>query len=231
MVVGETLRAVRRRIARPLLHGLRRPLVLRRIARASEVRLLGHRLRTHPDVFHPVCFSSSRLLAEHLLERPLRGIDLLDMGTGAGPIAIAAASAGANVTACDINPRAVALARENARLNGLHHEVVESDLFAALPDRRFDLICFNIPFYPRDPAGLLEQAFLAGKGLETVRRFADGCTAHLSADGRVVVIFSEDCDEDAILGFFAATGLCLESKHVMRSLLEDFHVAWFRRGV
>jgi release factor glutamine methyltransferase len=228
MVVARALGAVRRRIARPFLHGLRRPMLLRRMERASEVRLLGHRLRTDPTVFHPVYFSSSRLLAEHLVARPLRGLSFLDMGTGAGPIAIAAAAAGANVTACDVNPRAVALARENAALNGLQPEIVESNLFAALPNRRFDLICFNIPFYPREPVSALDAAFYAGRELETVRRFAADCAHHLRGDGRVVVIFSEDCDGELILSLFAERGLCLESKYVSRKLLECFHIVWFR---
>ncbi|HTB72016.1 MAG TPA: methyltransferase [Polyangiaceae bacterium] len=228
MVVARTLGAVRRRIARPILHGLRRPIVLRRIGRASEVRLLGLRLRTDPAVFHPVCFSSSRLLAEHLLARPLRGLSLLDMGTGAGPIAIAAAAAGASVTACDVNPRAVALARENAALNSVGPEIVESNLFAALANRQFDLICFNIPFYRREPVSPLDAAFYAGRELETVRRFADDCARHLLADGRVVIIFSEDCDGEFILSLFAERGLCLESKYVSRKLMERFHIVWFR---
>jgi release factor glutamine methyltransferase len=228
MVVARALRAVRRRIARPILHGLRRPVVLRRIGRPSEVQLLGHRFRTDPAVFHPLYFSSSRLLAEHLLDRPLRGLSVLDMGTGAGPIAIAAAAAGAIVTACDVNPRAVTLARENAALNGLHPEIVESNLFDALPNRRFDLICFNIPFYPREPVSPLDAAFYAGRELETVRRFARECARHLLPDGHVVVIFSEDCDGKLIRSLFEESGLCLESNYASQRLLERFYIVWFR---
>jgi HemK-related putative methylase len=224
------LDAARRRFGRPLLFRLRRPLVLARIARPSEVRLLGHRLRTHPDVFDPVCFSSSRVLAERLLERPLRGLRVLDMGTGAGPVAVAVASAGAIVTACDINPRAAALAGENFLLNGLGSEVIESDLFAALGGRTFDLICFNIPFFARDPVTHLEAAFYAGRDLETVRRFAQGCTEHLSRQGRVVIVFSEDCDERAIIGAFEGIGFSVESQSTARRLLELFYVVWFQRG-
>src|SRR5580700_9968377 len=135
MLVPRALAAIRRRWFRPLLHGLRRPLVLARIRRASEIRFLGHRFRTHPDVFHPSFFSSSRVLAESLLEHPVRGLRVLDMGTGAGPVAVAVGSAGAIVTACDINPRAAALALENSVLNGLRNEVLESDLFARLGGR------------------------------------------------------------------------------------------------
>ena len=229
MVVERTIGILRKRIARPILQGLRRPYVLRQIASPSEATLLGHRLRTHPEVFHPVHFASSRVLAEHLLGEPLRGLHLLDMGTGSGPIAVVAAAAGAVVTACDINPRAVALARENSVLNGLNADVIESDLFAELADRQFDLICFNLPFYARDPVTPLEAAFKAGRNLETVRRFARGCAEHIGAAGRVVVLFSEDSDRDRMLGAFADANLAIERRHVVRRFLEDFHLVWFRR--
>jgi methylase of polypeptide subunit release factors len=230
MILERTLTALRRRIARPLVNGLRRPFVLRRIRRPSEVRLLGYRFRTDPQVFHPVCFSSSRLLAEHLLERSLRGVRLLDMGTGAGPIAVVSAAAGALVTACDVNPRAVLLARQNVVLNGLTSEVLESNLFAALAGRSFDLICFNVPFYSSDPANHFEAAYKAGRNLETVRRFAAGCGKHLEANGSVVILFSEDSDGGGILRAFTDAGFFLENRRVIREMLEDFHLATFKLG-
>jgi release factor glutamine methyltransferase len=198
-----------------------------RMGRASEVRVLGARFRTDPGVFHPSYFSSSCVLAEKLLDRSLLDLRLLDMGTGAGPVAVVAAGAGARVTACDINPRAVALARENAGRNGVQTEVLESDLFAALSGRTFDLIAFNIPFYPRDPGNHFEAAYSAGRNLETIVRFARGCSEHLAPGGRVVIVFSEDCDQCGIVQAFAGYGLCLDEETICRRLLEDFHVAWF----
>jgi release factor glutamine methyltransferase len=226
MLVERALGLVRRHIARPLVHGLRRPMILREISRVSETRLLGLRFRTEPGVFHPVYFSSSRILAEHLVARAPRGLSLLDMGTGSGAIAVAAAAAGATVTACDVNPRAVALARTNATLN----EVVLSDLFEAeaLDGRRFDLISFNIPFYARDPTTQFEFAFRAGRGFETVRRFAAGCPAHLADAGRIIIVFSEDCDRALTLGAFTDAGLSLEYERVSRKAFELFSVACFR---
>jgi release factor glutamine methyltransferase len=229
MVVDRAIGILRKRVARPLLQGLRRPYVLRQIASPSEAILFGHKLLTHPDVFHPVHFASSRVLAQHLLEGPLRGLHLLDMGTGAGPIAVVAAAAGAVVTACDINPRAVALARENSALNGLNTEVIESDLFAELRDRQFDLICFNLPFYARDAMTPLEAAFKAGRNLETVCCFARGCREHLRPNGRVVVLFSEDSDCDRMLRAFTEANLAVERRFVARRFLEDFHIVWFHR--
>jgi len=192
------------------------------------VQFLGHRFRTDPGVFHPVHFSSSRILATCLTERSLRGLRVLDMGTGAGPIAVAAAAHGALVTACDVNPRAVALARENVARNGYEVEVIESDLFGALAGRRFDLICFNVPFFARDPTTLLDAAFDAGRHLETIHRFARECVHHLESNGRVAIIVSEDGDCAAIFEAFAGAGLVLERRRVGRKFLERFYVAWFR---
>jgi release factor glutamine methyltransferase len=219
---------IRRGLARPLLHHLRRPLILRRMERPSEVQFLEHRLATAPGVFHPIYFSSSRILAQHLLARGVRSLRILDMGTGAGPIAITLAGAGAVVTACDVNPRAVALARENAARNGVGVEVLLSDLFDALPGRHFDLIDFNIPFYATDPTTHFEAAFRAGKNLETVRSFAQGARLHLALNGRVVIVFSEDCDRPGIVRAFAEAGLYVEHERTTRKMLEDFHIVTFR---
>lgn len=50
------------------------------------------------------------------------GMSFLDVGTGTGVLAIAAALAsdgGSGISACDIDPEAVVIAEENARLNGV----------------------------------------------------------------------------------------------------------------
>lgn len=74
---------------------------------------------------------------------PLR---VLDVGTGTGIIACALARRGHSVVATDILPAAVALARRNARRNGLTVDCVVSDLTAALPgESKFDVIVFNVP--------------------------------------------------------------------------------------
>jgi len=70
-------------------------------------------------------------LARHLLDHPalVAGKRVLDLGTGSGLVAIAAARAGAaSVRASDIDPRAIIAARRNAALNGVHLELVAHDL-------------------------------------------------------------------------------------------------------
>ena len=60
------------------------------------------------------------------LERHFRGGSFLDVGTGTGILAIAAArlDPDARVEACDTDPLAVAVAEENARLNGVAGRVL-----------------------------------------------------------------------------------------------------------
>jgi hypothetical protein len=48
-------------------------------------------------------------------------------------------------TCADVNPRAVAYARLGAELSGVALDVVESDLFAALPRRAWDVVSCNAP--------------------------------------------------------------------------------------
>src|SRR4051812_35298571 len=110
----------------------------------------------------------------------LTGKTFLDMGSGSGAIGIFAAARGARVTACDVNPRAVALTRANFALNAVPGEIVESDLFQALGGRVFDLIGFNIPFYEGVPRTAFEAALFGGPGLSTVGAFARGCRSALA---------------------------------------------------
>jgi ribosomal protein L11 methyltransferase len=78
------------------------------------------------------------------LVRP--GTAVLDVGTGSGILAIAAARLGArSVLAFDIDPIAVEVARANCRENGIGPEVrVESGTLGADHDGRFDLVVANI---------------------------------------------------------------------------------------
>jgi release factor glutamine methyltransferase len=220
---------LRRKLWRRMLGRWYGAFVARATARPSEARFLGHRLLTDPQVFHPVYFLSTRIQADSLRTIDLRGKRFLDMGTGSGALGIVAAAAGARVTACDVNPRAVALARENFARNSLGAEVVESDLFAAVTGP-FDVISFNIPFYEQEPATPYEAAFFAGPELATVRRFAAGCATALERDGEAVVIFSEDCGRERVEALFADAGLAVAERSFRRRVLDNFHVVRFRRA-
>ena len=115
---------VPRRLCRRAFRRFYRRYALQRIARRAEVRLLGCRLMTDPEVLHPIHFLSTRVLMNAVMTLDLAEKRFLDMGSGSGAIGIVAASRGAVVTACDINPRAVAVSRENATRNGARLEVL-----------------------------------------------------------------------------------------------------------
>ncbi|WP_059048872.1 class I SAM-dependent methyltransferase [Paenibacillus senegalimassiliensis] len=73
---------------------------------------------------------------------------VLDVGCGYGPIGLTAArlATQGHVTMIDVNSRAVELARENAAANRISNvTILESDLYAALEEGRYDIVLTNPP--------------------------------------------------------------------------------------
>jgi release factor glutamine methyltransferase len=137
-----------------------RELVRRRAEGTPVAYLLGRRefyslsFRVTNDVLIP------RPETEFLLIRLLdlarkREIDapveIVDIGAGSGILAICAAKElpRARVTAVDISPAALAVARDNAADHGMTERIafVEGDLLGGLPDeQRFDFVVSNPPY-------------------------------------------------------------------------------------
>ncbi len=72
--------------------------------------------------FWAFCWGSGQALARYILDHPerVRGRHVVDLGTGSGIVALAAARAGASeVIALDLDPQSRCAARRNAELNGL----------------------------------------------------------------------------------------------------------------
>jgi ribosomal protein L11 methyltransferase len=106
---------------------------------------------------------TTRLCLVALEEAILPGMQVLDLGTGTGVLAIAAAKQGAaGVLALDIDHLAVAAARENVTANGVDHVVhVEAGsldvarVWAGENERSYDLVLVNI--LARVIRGLLQE--------------------------------------------------------------------------
>jgi release factor glutamine methyltransferase len=138
-----------------------RELVRRRAAGTPVAYLVGHRefysleFEVTPDVLIPR--PETELLVVALLDQMKRRpagekiLDIADVGTGSGVLAVCAAKYVANsrVTAIDISPAALAVARRNAERHAVVEriEFVESDLFANVPRAaKFDFIVSNPPY-------------------------------------------------------------------------------------
>lgn len=126
---------------------------------------------------------------------------ILDLCTGSGCIAIAAQYQfpDAQVAASDISGGALEVAADNLEMHGLadHIELYESDLFASIPDRRFDVIVCNPPYVDAEDMAALDEEFShepelglrAGQdGLAVVDRILAAAGDYLDDDG---VIFIE----------------------------------------
>ena len=91
-----------------------------------------------------LCLETLELL---VLESGIKINSVLDLGTGTGLLAIAAAKLGAQrVTALDNNPLAIEVAKENVRRNNCSDrvEVQQFDLMTELPDMDYDLVITNL---------------------------------------------------------------------------------------
>ena len=168
----------------------------------GEAWLGDYRFTVDPRVIVPRSFIAE-LLFERLapwIEDPDGVSSVLDLCTGSGCLAIIAADAfdAAHVDAVDLSRDALDVARVNVDhyVLGERVRLVESDLFDALPPRRYDLIVSNPPYvtdasmdelpgeYRREP-----RMALAGgvDGLDLVRRILDQASDRLKPNGLLVV--------------------------------------------
>lgn len=125
---------------------------------------------------------------------------ILELCTGSGCLAILLADAfpNAQIDAIDISSDALAVARRNVDDYGLQDRItlIESDLYAQLPKKKYDLIISNPPYvnsvsmsklpteYLREP-----QLALAGgtDGMDLVRKIVAGAKDRLTEHGVLVV--------------------------------------------
>ncbi len=153
----------------------------------------------------------TELLAEYAVKSVEDGDKVLDMCTGSGCIAVAVAKncakLGVTVTGADLSDAAVMLARENAKLNGVNVDFVQSDLFANVRGR-FNLIVCNppyiksgdIPFLQSEVREYEPKIALDGgaDGLDFYRRLAKNIRSYLARDGVLLLECGEGQTEEIL---------------------------------
>ncbi len=196
-----------------------RDMVKRRAEGEPVAYLVGHKefysldFRVTPDVLIP------RPETEHLVVTLLdlakskpkdTAWTIADVGTGSGILAICAAKnlPAARITALDISPAALAVAKENAEKHGVaaRIEFLESDLFAAVPqEKKFDFIVSNPPYVASGDTATLapnvlkfepHAALFAGpNGTDVIERLIPQSAERLNSGGQLLMEISPMIEE------------------------------------
>lgn len=177
----------------------------------------GRPFQVSPDTLIPR--PDTELLVELALARlpPGQALDVLDLGTGSGCIAITLALERplVHVIAVDRSPTALAIARRNAGNLNACVEFLDSDWFDALAGRRFDLIVGNPPYIAAADPHLARgdvrfeplSALAAGQdGLDDLRRLARAARAHLKPGGTLLLEHGYD-QADAVRSLLRENGI------------------------
>lgn len=174
-----------------------------------EAWLGAHRFYVDERVIVPRSFIAE-LLHEQLVpwvENPDEVTHALDLCTGSGCLAILAALAfpDAQVDAVDLSRDALDVAARNVADYDLTDriELIESDLFAVLAGRTYDVILSNPPYVNAESVAALppeyqaEPALALGSGedgLDATRKILAGAKAHLNPGGLLVVEIGHNRD-------------------------------------
>jgi len=155
---------------------------------ATEASLAEAQL---PPPYWAFAWAGGQALARHVLDHPelVRGRAVLDFGSGSGLVAIAAAMAGARVTAAEIDPFAAAAIALNAALNAVSLAIERGDVIGRGP-APWEIVlagdmCYERPLAERLTAWLRElaargalvllgdpgRAYLPSSGLEVRARY------------------------------------------------------------
>ena len=183
-----------------------------------EVAVLGARIHPWYGVFSPLRGEYLDLIAA----APLPATDLaFDIGTGSGVISALLAKRGiARIVATDLDPRALACARDNLVRLGYDNqvEVVTADLF---PAGQAPLIVCNPPWVPAKPSAAVEWA-VYDPDSRMLRGFLAGLRAHLTPTGEGWLILSDLAEHlglrsrETLMGWIAEAGLKVVEKRDIR---------------
>ena len=155
-------------------------------------------LRVSPDVLIPR--PETEVLVEAVLEfldKADPNVDILDLGTGSGAIAIALARElpAARILAADISMAALHLAQENAKSNQVDERIffVRGDMFGAIPggSQKFKVVVTNPPYISHDEMSELPREIRDFEPHHALEGGPDGLTAIRHIIAEVPTILSQ----------------------------------------
>ena len=210
--------------------GIFRAWVKRRAAGEPVAYLVGHREFYSLKFFVDQNVLIPRPETEHLVVEAIEAaqaigvagtIEIADVGTGSGCIAVAVAKhiTNARVTACDLSSEALAVAKRNVDLHQMGDRInlVQSDLLDGIPELQFDIILSNPPYVGEDEVDTLDESvrqyepaialFSGGQGTDMIQRLLDDAQLRLKPGGMLIFETSPIIMENCLERLKSAVGL------------------------
>jgi release factor glutamine methyltransferase len=179
----------------------------------SHVNFDGFKLTVFKEVFHPKLFFSTKYFYSFLSTQNFNTKSFLEVGCGSGILCLLAYKKGANVTAVDINEKAV----ENTLLNfsknfstGSTPKIIKSNLFKELPQEIFDFIAINPPYYFKKVDQQSQLAWYCGENGEYFQDLFKNLPKYMGPETKVFMILEERCEIERIKELAARNKLYFE---------------------
>ena len=197
---------------------------LARLRTRNNFSYRGLKLKVDEGVLNPTAFRASFTFASAALRQVGdRSGPVLELGCGCGLASVLLARAGFEVTAVDLNQKAVANTLANATANKLQLEVLCSDWDEQLGDRQFDYVITNPPFLARKPDRMM-RALYAGDQLAVLQACLAAVNRRLAPQGQALILTSSLTGRADFLALLAANGLCVKSGSQSGNLNERLYI-------
>jgi len=155
--------------------------------------------------------------------------NVLDVGTGSGIQAIAAAQSNnvKSVLATDIQKGVIDYCKNNIKNKKIRF--LQSDLFKNIKGK-FEVIIFNPPYLPQELK--LKDLTVDGgkKGYEVIERFLNEANAFLKPDGTILMVFSSLTKKEKVEEFIRSNLLDFQELEKQHVFFEDIHVYLLRKN-
>ena len=154
---------------------------------------------------------------------------VLDIGTGSGIQAIAAAQSSKvySVLATDLQKGVIDYCKKNIKNKKI--KFIQSDIFQNIKGK-FDTIIFNPPYLPQELK--IRDLTLEGgkKGYEVIERFLNNANNHLNPNGIVLIVFSSFTKKEKVEKAIKNNLLDFQELEKAHIFFEDIYIYLLRKN-
>lgn len=170
------------------------------LKRDSKIRFDGFSIKVLKGVFHPMLFFSTKYFYSFISNLSLENLKVLEIGSGSGLLSMLCVRKKAQVTAIDIDEKAVENTRLNMEINFLNPQatVLQSDVFSKLQVQAFDVIIINPPYYFKKVDVSGHYAWYCGENGEYFERLFSEMTNYIHKSSSVYMILEEKSEIERI---------------------------------